>query len=162
MEDSEVNGDLNTSYINHLISQLNSYWNDNDAYMNAVESLSRMGHVVVPFLIQALNEKDLWLGAVEILVRIGEPSIYPLIQVLHKPVVGNFAFEALVQIGSLSVEPLIEILLDPSYIVRYWAIEALAEIGDSRSIPHLKISLIDSDEDTREAILHALEKLERT
>jgi HEAT repeat protein len=103
-----------------------------------------------------------WLAA-DALGSLGEMACEPLLRPLayHRVNVRIGAIEALGAIGSpRSVEPLIKTLMtDESHEVRWVAAVALGEIGDTRAIPALLISLKDQDRYVRYGSARALEEI---
>jgi len=123
----------------------------------AITWLLQIREPAIPFLIHALHDSDRWHAAVETLVRIGQPAVEPLIGVLYDAPINTFAFEALTRIGEPAVPALLNVLHHPQREARFWVVEALGEIGDTRAIAPLKlVALHDPNEEIQRNATRAL------
>jgi hypothetical protein len=112
------------------------------------------------------GKPDVQWRAADALGSLGEIACEPLLRPLayHRVNVRIGAIEALGAIGSpRSVEPLIKTLTtDESNEVRWVAAVALGEIGDTRAIPALLVSLKDQDRYVRYGSARALGEIGRS
>lgn len=91
---------------------------------------------LVPFLNDPAPEVR-QCAALGLAVKPGESATQPLIRLLSDEdgLVGSLAANALVKIGGAAVPSLIEVIQSGNQSARIYALRALAEIGDHRSIP---------------------------
>lgn len=113
-------------------------------------------------LATGLSDWDITSAAAEGLGVIGEPAVAPLIKTLEDEEIRNYAAMALGFTRSKNaVEPLVTMLDDESFTTRFFAVEALGRIGDTRAREPLSQLLKnkDEDEDVVQAVHEALAKL---
>lgn len=99
------------------------------------------------------------MHAAQALGVLGNPAAVPaLLQVLQHETNQNIRFNAVEALGRLrageAVDPLLEIAAHGSYFEQFAAVQALAEIGDPRSVPALTGLLHNAE--LAEAVIHAL------
>lgn len=153
-------GEIGEPAVGHLITALRD--KDEDMRLLAAIALGQIGEPAVTPLINVLMDKDENIAVVAVaLERIGEPAVMPLIDAFR---VGNEdvdvgVIHALRSIGELAVEHLINALGDENVYVRENAARALGEIGNLKAVPALEKAINDSDEDVREKVKEALDKI---
>lgn len=123
---------------------------DLNVQKNCARALVDIGEPAVKPLIQALESKKWrvrWYVA-EILGEIGDKAaVHPLIKLLQDENNGvrSNSLIALVLIGEASVNPLIKALEDGNWQVKWYAAEALGELGDKTAVSVLIKSLKDEN-----------------
>jgi HEAT repeat protein len=124
---------------------------DADVRSQVAEMLGELkDEVATDALTDALND-DRWSvrrNAAWALGEIGSARAIPyLIRAFSKTWEGIDAYcaEALVKIGRPAVMPLLQVIEDSNSNARYWSIEALGEVGDTRAVEPLIALLTDKD-----------------
>ena len=128
----------------------------------AMEALSRGGTRSVPALLRALkaNDPEVVMFAANVLGRTRDPAAIPhLVSLLEHtdPNVAQAAIDSLAQLrATVAINSLVKIL-DRDPWLRFAAVNALGEIGDSKAVEPLASLL--SDETIRLGVIEALGKI---
>ncbi|MBO8182411.1 MAG: HEAT repeat domain-containing protein [Archaeoglobus sp.] len=106
-----------------------------------------------------VNEKAAWA-----LAFMGKRCVSELVDSLKTtdPRIRDAITEIIVKIGEDAVDTLISALNSDLWFVRKSAVYALGEIGNEKSIRHLKKMLEDEDLEVREAARSAIDKIDKT
>jgi HEAT repeat protein len=135
---------------------------DPEVRLKAAEMLGQLkDEVASNALIEGLHD-DCWSvrrNAAWALGEIGATRAIPyLVSSFSKTWEGIDAYcaEALVKIGRPAVMPLLQVIEGPDLNTRYWSIEALGEIGDTRAVEPLITLLTDKDVIVRYSAAKAL------
>lgn len=124
-----------------------------------IDALVKLGTPAIEGLIRRLGDESQQKAAVAILVQIGAPAVARLIEALAQPAVNRNAAYALIGIGTASVGPLIEALRSHHPLMRFYAVEVLGRIGDTRALRALEILRRDTTTDSNGVtIAHAAQK----
>lgn len=150
---SSIIAEDQTEKINGLIDMLSS--NNEEAIVEAIRELVRIGEPAIPILIQRLKAIDLknqFLQSSALLTtlkEIGEPAVEPLIELLQKsPRIETIksTMVLLGRIGDARATPyIIKKLKHPDAEVRGAAVLSLGDLQDKRAIRPLLDSLSDSE-----------------
>jgi len=136
---------------------------------SCAELLGNLGSErAIAALINALDDENANVrrSAVAALVKIGEVTIQPLLTSLKEensnmPGWNWFAWIAstLSEIGEAALQPLIATLKDQDDFARYWAANALGNIGNKQAVDALNTALEDDEPLVRLSVAAALTKL---
>ncbi len=148
----EILKDFGTHSIPYLMDSLSSeYWMGRAL---AAQALTDMGSEAVFPLVSALESQDkerrFW--AIKILGKMREKSAYPEIRKFLSdpdPEIRMAALEAMsFYLNPDSLPGIIERFLDPAWVVRKHASQAMAKFG-GKAVPHLLRALSSAEEDVR-------------
>lgn len=135
-----------------------------DQAPEAESTLSKMGELAVPYLMEKLTTQDArekWT-LIRILGKIGKPAVIPLIERIESQ--NKDEAELSVRIlgdikDTLAVRPLIKLLNKDNYNIRSYACESLGKIGDTTAFSDVNLRLEDSVEVVRKSAVVALGKM---
>lgn len=135
-----------------------------DQAPEAESTLSKMGEMAVPYLIEKLTTQDArekWT-LIRVLGKIGKPAVTPLIGRLESQNKdeSELSIRILGEIKDTSaVRPLIKLLNKENYNVRSNACESLGKIGDTTAFSDVNLRMEDSVEVVRKSAAVALGRI---
>jgi HEAT repeat protein len=159
LEEKEKNEERVVSIVKRLGTEEESEWT------GMKEELIAMGHVVVPFLLQAYKSQGpkAMARSRQVLLRIRDPrALAPFLVGLEHPQTRRIVAEALGQLGVVkAAKDLGRFLLDEKADVRLIVAEAMGNLGDLSGVPVLIKRLEHPTDTSRLLAITTLRRLTR-